>query len=133
MSGFAEQIQPVNELAERSDGFVWRFTGEYVPREHGEPWSDPLLFFNMSVWHDFESLNRFFHLDAHKSMIRHRVQWTSPVAGPSMAMWWINDSVRPSVDDAIGAISSMADHGDSRRAFSSRSPFRLLENWIEEG
>ena len=131
MSGFAEQIQPVNDLAERSEGFVWRFAGEYEPREFGEPWSDPLLFFNMSVWRDFESLSRFINLDAHKAMMRDRARWTTPATGPSMAMWWIDDGVRPSIDDAMGAISSIAEKGDSRRAFTSRSSFRVLENWLE--
>ena len=99
MSAFAEQIQPVNAFAEQSRGFVWRFTDEFVARNLGSPWNDPLLFFNMSVWRDFDSLHQFVRCDAHREIVRERERWTEPAAGPPMAMWWIEDAVRPSVED----------------------------------
>ena len=130
MSAFAEQIQPVNAFAEQSRGFVWRFTDEFVARNLGSPWNDPLLFFNMSVWRDFDSLHQFVRCDAHREIVRERERWTEPAAGPPMAMWWIEDAVRPSVGDAILALSSVAEHGDSIAAFSIGSDYRVLENWL---
>ena len=133
MSAFSEQIQPINALAEQSAGFVWRFTEEYVARPIGPPWEDPLLFFNMSVWRDFDSLHRFVRCDAHTAIVRERSRWTKPAPGPPMVMWWIDDAIRPSVDDAILALSSVAQQGDSIAAFSFGSDFRVLGNWLRAG
>ena len=130
MTGFREQIDPIHRLAEDSEGFVWRFAGDYQPRDLGPPWDDPLLFFNLSLWRDFECLSRFVRRPAHQEIMRSRSFWTAPAPGPSMALWWVEADVRPTVSDAIDAISSIAERGDSRRAFTSRSPLCQLEHWL---
>lgn len=104
MSAFVDWIGPVNQIAEQSDGFVWRFTGDYQPRGSVAPWNDPLLFFNLSVWRDQESLMRFVRSENHMAVMCDRAQWLTPAPGPSAATWWIEDDSRPSVDEAIKAI-----------------------------
>ena len=118
MSGFSDRIQPINQLAEQADGFVWRYTETYAAREIGPPWNNPLLFFNMSVWRDVDSLQGFVRSPRHIDIMRSRSQWTLPLPEASMAMWWIDDATRPAVDDAVRAISSIAESGDTQRAFT---------------
>ena len=131
MVAFTDQIQPVNELAKRSSGFIWRYVDSYVPRETSAPWNNELLFFNMPVLRDFASLSQFMHHETHRAVMQNREKWTKPVAIPSVAMWWIEDKHRPNVDDAIRAFASIVTHGDSVTAFSIRSAYRNLEVWLE--
>ena len=37
--------------------------------------------------------------------MRNRTKWLEPVPGPSSAMWWIDEAMRPTIDDAIAALS----------------------------
>ena len=87
MSGFIEQIQPLNQLAEQADGFVWRYSDTYTTREIGPPWDNPLLFFNMSVWRDLDSLQGFVRSPQHVAVMRNRAEWILSVGIPSLAMW----------------------------------------------
>ena len=52
MSEFVTRIDQTHELAERSPGFIWRYADTYDPAAQPEPFNNPLLFFNMSVWHE---------------------------------------------------------------------------------
>lgn len=123
LGDFAARIPRVNELAEQSDGFVWRFTGEFKPRGKELSWDDPLRFFNVSVWRDLGSLLTFVRLPQHVAMMQRRSEWIVPVEGPSSALWWIEESTRPDVGDAIRAISWIAVRGETSVAFTARSPF----------
>ena len=89
MAEFVQQIAPVNEIAEKTDGFVWRFTESYSPRDIGPPWNHPLLFFNMSVWRDMESLKKFVKSPQHDLIMRNRHKWLFPVSPRSSARAWL--------------------------------------------
>lgn len=104
MAEFRDQIRLINNIAEKSDGFVWRFTDTYALRDIGPPWDNPLLFFNMSVWRDHGSLLRFVRSREHAALMHAREQWLLPVSGRSSALWWIDEPVQPTIDDAITAI-----------------------------
>lgn len=123
MAGFVEQIEPVNGLAEQSEGFVWRYRDSYVAREVGPPWNDPLLFFNMSVWQDLASLLAFVRSPLHVEVMRNRAQWVTPVAEPSLVLWPIEATRQPTVEDAMEAFASLARKGDTVTAFTIDSEF----------
>ncbi len=123
MRGFTERIQPVNQLAEQTDGFVWRYIESYTPRDIGEPWNNPLLFFNMSVWRDVDSLKDFLRSSEHVEMMRNKTDWIVPAAIPSLALWWIDGTTRPTIDDAIQAFTWLAKLGDTHAAFSINSVY----------
>ncbi len=123
MRGFTERIQPVNQLAEQTDGFVWRYVESYTPRDIEEPWNNPLLFFNMSVWRNVDSLKDFLRSPEHVEMMRNKTDWIVPAAIPSLALWWIDGTTRPTIDDAIQAFASLAKLGDTDAAFSINSVY----------
>ncbi len=56
MQGFVEQIDYMNDLAERSPGFVWRFKTDEGDATAVRVFDDPLIVFNMSVWESVEAL-----------------------------------------------------------------------------
>ena len=105
MMEFVEQIPLVNRIAESSDGFIWRFDDAYLPQDTGPPWNDPLLFFNMSVWRDEQSLRAFLRSAEHQAIMRRRANWVEPVSGQASATWWIAEDTRPTIADAIVGLS----------------------------
>jgi hypothetical protein len=50
MAEFVAQLAPVNALADRSPGFVWRLQTEAGDSTAIRAFDDPLILVNMSVW-----------------------------------------------------------------------------------
>ena len=56
LEGFRTQLDPINALADRSPGFVWRLTGEGNDATSLRPFDDDFIIVNMSVWATLEDL-----------------------------------------------------------------------------
>src|SRR4051794_30200188 len=63
---FADNLDLVNGIAERSPGFVWRLKDESGNATDIRGFDDPLVIVNMSVWRNAESLERFVWNTLHK-------------------------------------------------------------------
>ena len=52
---FKDFLEPVNLLAEESDGFIWRLKDESgaSATDMETPYEDKLIFVNMSVWKNY--------------------------------------------------------------------------------
>ena len=59
MAEFMNNLDRVNAIAERSDGFVWRLMDDSGNATDIRPFDDPDMAVNMSVWRDAESLERY--------------------------------------------------------------------------
>ena len=49
----------VNALAERSEGFVWRLKDDSGNATNFRPFPDPQMAVNLSVWESVEALERY--------------------------------------------------------------------------
>lgn len=109
MLEFNSQIEAMNHLAESSEGFVWRFSDDYDSTGRESPFDHPLLFFNMSVWRNVESLRHFVFHTEHIEMLRRKSEWTLPVHDfPPIAMWRIEESANmPTVAAAIAQLKKL--------------------------
>jgi hypothetical protein len=123
MEGFRTQLDPINALADRSPGFVWRLQTEDGNAMAIRPFADERMAINMSVWESLEALQRFVYRSAHVGPLRDRQQWFEPIDGPILVMWWIPAGHVPSVAEAIERLDHLKQHGPSRRAFTFRAPF----------
>jgi heme-degrading monooxygenase HmoA len=114
MAEFVAQLDEINELAERSPGFVWRLkdaTGV-------QAYDDPLILVNMSVWESVDALRQYVYKSAHAAVLRDRVKWFEKPAQAHMAMWWIEAGHVPSVQEARERLEHRQKWGDSPTAFS---------------
>jgi Domain of unknown function (DUF3291) len=66
MAAFISNLDRINALAERSEGFVWRLKDESNNATAIRPASDPTMAVNLSVWESVEALERFVWATAHK-------------------------------------------------------------------
>ena len=127
MDGFRTQLDPINALADRTPGFVWRLQTEEGNAMAIRPYDDERMAINMSVWESLPALQQFVYRSAHAATLRDRQQWFEPMPGPIMVLWWIAAGHIPSVAEAIERLAHLQQHGPSPHAFTFRTPFPAPE------
>ncbi len=125
MADFMVALDHVNALAESSNGFVWRLTGEGENNATSiSPYDDPLIIVNMSVWRDAGSLADFTYQNAsHVAALRRRKDWFGPWDGPYQALWWIPAGEVPAVEDGKAALDRLTREGPGPFAFTFKDRF----------
>jgi len=123
MEGFRSQLHPINALADRSPGFVWRLQTEDGNAMAIRPFADERMAINMSVWGSLEALQQFVYRSTHVGPVRDRKQWFEPIEGPILVLWWIPSGHVPTVAEALDRLEHLK-HGASPDAFTFRIPFR---------
>ena len=123
MEGFRSQLDPINALADRSPGFVWRLQTDDGNATAIRPYDDELMAINLSVWESLEALQQFVYRSGHVTPLRDRAQWFEPIEGPILALWWIPAGHVPTVDEAKARLVHLKLHGPSPHAFTFRAPF----------
>jgi hypothetical protein len=117
MADFADNLQMVNRLAERSPGFVWRYIDESGNSTATRPYADARVAINLSVWDSVEALERFVYLTIHKQFYGRRAEWFEHFEGPYFVMWWVPAGRLPSVDEAVARLEHLKLHGATEYAF----------------
>jgi len=123
MRGFVVALDPVNRIAERSPGFVWRLGSS---QSHGattlRDGSFPVIV-NLSVWESYEALHAFVYHSPHGAYLRRRARWFEPSPQPSTVLWWVEAGQRPTVEEALRRLRHLRAHGPSPQAFTLRRRF----------
>ncbi|CAN5294753.1 DUF3291 domain-containing protein [soil metagenome] len=119
---FFDNLDPINALAEASPGFVWRLKGEGNSATDLQPYEDPLIAMNMSVWTDIPSLGAFVYRSGHLEFMRRRREWFEHM-DLYMVLWWVPAGHRPTVEEAKAKLVLLEAHGPTPEAFSFKVPF----------
>jgi hypothetical protein len=117
MAEFVAQLAPINALADRSPGFVWRLESPSGNATDLRPLRDPRVLVNMSVWESFESLHAYVYKSAHAGVMRDRKRWFEKYDGPYYALWWIERGHIPTIDEGLERIRLLATRGPSAESF----------------
>jgi len=124
MEGFRTQLDPINALADRSPGFIWRLQTEDGNATAIRPYADDdLMAINLSVWESLESLQQFVYKSGHVDVLRGRKQWFEQMEGPILVLWWVPAGEIPTVGEAQERLRHLTDHGPTPHAFTFRTPF----------
>ena len=122
MADFMNNLARINAVAERSPGFVWRYTDASGNATETLPFADdPRMMINMSVWESVEALERYVYLTVHKRFYGRRPEWFEKTEGPHFVMWWIPAGHRPMLIEAKERLEYLAAHGPSDHAFGWES------------
>ena len=132
MEGFRSQLDPINALADRSPGFVWRLQTEDGNAMAIRPFADERVAINMSVWESLEALQQFVYQSAHVGPLRDRKQWFEPIEGPILVLWWIPAGHVPTVAEALERLQHLKQNGPSPDAFTFRTPFPAPDGQSED-
>lgn len=126
LAEFVAALDPINAIAERTPGFIWRLTDE-----DGQPSSyvdipgsdDPLVIINFSIWADLDSLKRFMYKTEHVSYLRRRTEWFESLDQPTSAAWWIPAGAIPSVGEAFRRVTYLQTNGPTGKAWPLTDPW----------
>lgn len=110
----------VNQIAERSPGYIWRWTdlsstvegsGGYQAAD-----ADPRLAISLSVWESRDALRFFVEKTVHGAFLRRRQEWFSPWDGPNYVIWpWRGPGV-PTVKDGWARLDQLKREGPTAEA-----------------
>lgn len=123
MAGFVRALDPINALADTASGFVWRLQDESGNATALNPFDDPMLIVNMSVWSSIEALFDFVYQTGHTAIMRQRKAWFEKPHEAHMALWWIPAGTLPSLQDGKQRLSHLRSHGPSAFAFTFKRRF----------
>jgi hypothetical protein len=118
MADFMNNLERVNAIAERSPGFVWRYTDATGNATDTRPYDgDPLMAVNLSVWESIEALETFVWQTVHKRFYARKHEWFDKSGGAYFVLWHVPAGLRPSVQEAIERLEHLKKHGPSEYAF----------------
>jgi hypothetical protein len=118
---FFDNLDRINAIAERMEGFVWRLKDESNNATSFRPFDDPAILVNMSVWKSVEALEKFVFQTAHTAIYRKKGSWFEPMTTPHFVMWWIPAGHIPTLEEAKARLDHFTKHGPSEEAFGWES------------
>ena len=117
---FMAALDRVNGLGNRMPGFVWMMAGSGesgTGNTDAKIEGDPQFVANLTVWADVESLENFVWNTVHRQFYERRAEWFEGLGKMHFVMWHVEDGHRPTLDEALGRLAHMEEHGDSDHAF----------------
>ena len=118
MAGFVAGLEPINALADRSPGFVWRLQTEDGDATSIRVFDDDMVIINLSVWEDVEHLRRFVYSGDHLEIFRRRTDWFSATDKDHLVLWWVESGHQPSVHEAAERLELLRRDGPTPEAFT---------------
>ena len=119
LADFARALEPMNLLAERSPGFVWRLEGaDHDSAPELRIYPDGEILINLSVWRDVESLRAYTYRSGHAHYVKRRKEWFSAFGRPHYVLWWIAEGSRPTPEEARERLDRIHEVGPSAHAFT---------------
>lgn len=115
---FVENLDRINGIAKRSPGFVWMMEGDQGGNlDNPVDAADPRLAFNLSVWEDVESLDRYVWGTVHRQFYERRAEWFEVFEAQHFAMWWVPQGHIPTKEEALARVAHLQKNGPSDHAF----------------
>lgn len=129
LADFIAAIEPVNALADRSPGFVWRLQFGDADTRDVPSLDDERLVVNLSVWETLEELRAFTYTGAeHREVLRRRREWFQDIDRAHLALWWVPAGHRPDAAEAASRLDHLERHGPTPFAFTFRRSFTQEEH-----
>jgi heme-degrading monooxygenase HmoA len=123
LEGFVSALEPINALADRSPGFVWRLQTEEGDATAVRPFDDDMLLVNMSVWESLEALSEFTYRSDHRKVMAGRRQWFERMSEAYLVLWWVPAGHIPTVEEAKERLMLLREKGPTPEAFTFRRAF----------
>jgi hypothetical protein len=122
LKDFVDLLEEINELADRSDGFVWRLQDENGDATAIRPFG-PDVIVNLTMWESIEALYAYTYRTAHLKVLQRRREWFVRSARPHLVLWWMAEGERPTVAEAARRLALLENDGPTPSAFTFRNQF----------
>lgn len=120
MADFVAQLETINQLAEQSEGFIWRLTGEGNDATSLRPFDDERIIVNMSVWASIEQLQAFVFKSVHINVMKDRRKWFEIAEQMMTVLWWVPNGHIPDLEEAKDRLNQLNTNGPGPNAFTFR-------------
>ena len=114
---FVAQLAPINAIADKAPGFVWRLQSESGNATDIAYNDDPSIMVNMSVWRSLEALRDYAYKSDHMKVFRDRAKWFVKMDKPHYCLWWIPDGHIPTVAEGRERLEHYQTHGATPYSF----------------
>ena len=118
MAEFVNAIDRINAVGDRSPGCVWRFRTGAGDATGVRVLDDPRILFNLTVWRSVDDLRRYAYRTEHAAFFRRRREWFVPPPKPPLALWWVPEGCRPTVDESMARLDRLWRDGPTPEAFT---------------
>lgn len=123
MEDFGARLEPLNALADESDGFVWRYVTPEGDTTEADVFEDERILFNLSVWESIEALEAYVYRSQHVSAVQKRSSWFERAPRSPVVLWWIEAGHHPTVQEARQRFDQLWTLGPTVDAFTFRNRY----------
>ena len=124
IADFQNNIDRVNALAQRSDGFIWMLPEDdmdAVQNDPNGPLKDrPNTASTLSVWRDARSLWHFVDKTLHAKFLARGAEWYVPDDRSHLVIWRIAEGHRPTVAEGMDRWRDLMQLGPTDDVFGGR-------------
>jgi hypothetical protein len=120
MLEFVDNVERVNGLADKMDGFIWRLKDESGHAMNMTVYGDKAVLPNLTVWESAEALERFVFKTLHGRFFQRRESWFEQPE-PTLVMWWVPAGHKPALEEGVARLDHLQAHGASDFAFGWES------------
>lgn len=124
---FVDNLVPVNQIAEESEGFVWRLQDDNGDATSFQAFPDPSIIVNMSTWTSIDALKNFMFITHHRDFLRKKAQWFESIPQDSYVLWWVAQGYTPTIKEGVQRLNYLRNNADSPCAFTFKSNFSAAE------
>lgn len=120
VADFRNNLERVNRLAARADGYIWRMPDDEMDaaqNDVGGVFANARTASTLSVWRDVDSLSHFVWNTIHKQFYDRKGEWYDAEGNGNFVMWWVSEGHKPSVAEGMDRFNHMKQHGESDFAF----------------
>lgn len=123
IADFMNQLDEINALADKAPGFIWRLKDDSGNATNFQPYDDPRILINLSVWETVEALHEFVYKTAHTEVMRRRYDWFEKPQSPHQALWWTPADEHPTTLDGTSRLLHLSQYGPTASAFTFKDRF----------
>jgi len=124
MAEFMKWLDPINAIADRTPGFVWRLQTDDGNATSLRPFDDDdMMLINMSVWESVDALRDFIYNSQHRDVFARRSEWFERISEAYVALWWIPAGELPTIADAKQRLEHLRANGPTPYAFTLKTAF----------
>jgi len=126
MSGFMDNLDTINALAERSLGVVWRIKSDSRKATDISVPGDAEIISSMSVWEDVASLGNYVFNTVHAHFYDRKEEWFQAMTSHHFVMWVVEGNHTPDLAEAIDRVEYLQNTGRQTMPLAGTSSIKAL-------
>ena len=123
VADFVANLHRINELGDRTPGFVWRLQTDDGTSTSVRVRGDELVIVNFTLWESAEALFEFTYRSGHAEVYRRRREWFEAPTEAYLVLWWVPAGHIPAVEEADERLDYLRAHGPTPHAFTFKQRF----------